>query len=159
TGFFTAAGGTLTFDFGTVAAASAGNIRILYRTTVDNVLANQSGTLLRNSATLEFADPANPTSGITVGPIEPPDPVRVGEPNLEMGKAVTAGATGSDAGDTVSWQVVIANAGDTTAFQVDWRDVLPAGLFQISNARLTTAGGDVFLNGTATPLLSSNLHV
>ena len=85
--------------------------------------------------------------------------MRVGEPNLEMGKVVTAGATGSQAGDTVSWQIVIANTGDTTAFQVDWRDQLPAGLFQISNAQLSTAGGDVFLNGTSTPLLSSNLHV
>ncbi len=158
-GFFTAAGGTLTFDFGTVTAAGAGNIRIVYRTTVENVLTNQSGTLLRNSATLAFADPANPASNLTVGPIQPPEPIRVGEPNLEMGKVITAGATNSQAGDTVSWQIVIGNVGDTTAYQVDWRDVLPAGLFQISNARISTAAGDVFLNGTSTPVLSNSLHV
>ena len=159
-GFFTsAADGTLTFDFETVTAAGAGNILIVYRTTVENVLTNQSGTLLRNTATLTFADPANPTGDLTVAPSQAPEPVRVGEPNLEMGKVVTAGATGSQAGDTVSWEIVIGNTGDTTAFQVDWRDQLPAGLFQISNARLSTAGGDVFLNGTSTPVLSNNLHV
>ena len=129
-GFFTAAGGSLGFDFGTVSAAAPGNIRIVYRAVVENVLANQNGTVLRNTASMTFSNPLDPASDVTVSPIEPPQAVRVGEPNLDMGKRITAGATGAQAGSTVSWEIAIGNTGDTTAFQVDWKDQLPAGLFR-----------------------------
>ena len=67
-----------------------------------------------------------------------------------MAKAITAGAVGSDAGNTVSWRVAVQNAGNTTAYRVNWSDVLPGGLYQISNVAVSTSGGSVYRNGTTT---------
>lgn len=150
--------GTLTFDFGDITVPTAGQITITYATTIDNVLSNQDGVFLDNTATLTFDDPNNPGGTITVGPVTNDTPVRVGEPNLTMTKSITAGAVGSDAGDTVSWEVVIQNTGNTTAYQLDWSDVLPNGLFQITNVAVSTTG-NVFLNGTATPVTTAHAHV
>ncbi len=158
-GFVTVSGNTLILDFGTVTATRAGNINVTYTTTVDNVIGNQDGTLLANDASLAFADPTDPARDISVAPTQTADPVRVGEPNLFMTKNVTAGATGSQAGDTVSFEVSVTNRGNTTAFRLDWTDTLPIGASGITNARLRTQGGDVFLNGTGTSVTSSNLHV
>ena len=147
--FFNQSGNTLTFNFGTITAPSGGNITITYNTIVLNVITNQDGYLPdKNSVTVIFDDPNTPGNTIQVGPVLNNDQVRVGEPNLSMNKTITAGATGSDAGDTVSWQVVIQNTGHTTAYQVNWQDVLPDGLYQISNPGISISGGNVYLNGT-----------
>ena len=76
-----------------------------------------------------------------------------------MTKAITAGAAGSDAGDTIGWEVVIENTGTTVAYQIDWTDVLPNGLDSITNAVLATAGGNVYLNDTTTALTTAHLSV
>jgi fimbrial isopeptide formation D2 family protein/uncharacterized repeat protein (TIGR01451 family) len=163
--FFSQSGDTLSLDFGDLTVPTAGNIVVSYTVTVANVIANQDGTILTNTATLTFDDADNPGSTVTVGPVDNDLSVRVGEPNLEIEKTITAGAVGSQGGDTVSWQVVIRNDGHTTAYQVDWQDVMPdggganQGLEQIGNLTLATSGGDVFLNGTAIPVTVSHLHV
>ncbi len=163
--FFSQSGDTLSLDFGDLSVPTAGNIVVSYTVTVANVIANQDGTILTNTATLNFDDADNPGSTIAVGPVDNDLSVRVGEPNLEIEKTITAGAVGSQGGDTVSWQVVIRNEGHTTAYQLDWQDVMPdggganQGLEQIDNLMLATSGGDVFLNGTTTPVTVSHLHV
>lgn len=156
--FFSQSGPNLQFNFGSLVAPTAGNIEITYDVRVRNILGNQDGTLLGNSATMTFTDPntGNPTS---LGPVSTPDPVRVGEPNLNMTKTVVAGGVGADAGDTVRWRIRIDNVGHTTAYQLDWRDVLPNGLYQISNVTVTPSGGDVFLNGTTTTVNASHVVI
>ncbi|WP_153306071.1 isopeptide-forming domain-containing fimbrial protein [Desulfatiglans anilini] len=155
---------TLTFDFGTITIPTAGAIVIEYQVEVKNEPANQDGKLLTNSAVLSYEDPADPGKTVSLEPVSAQ--VRVGEPNLEIQKIATAGAAGSDAGDTVSWEVTIVNTGSTTAYQVDWKDVLPRdpahpdrGLYLISNLELLTEGAAVFLNGTSTPVTAAHLHV
>jgi uncharacterized repeat protein (TIGR01451 family)/fimbrial isopeptide formation D2 family protein len=153
--FFTQSGNTLTFNFGSLTVPGAGNVVITYDVIVRNILSNQDGVILSNSATLSFTDPV--TMGTrTIGPVSTPDPVRVGEPNLTMWKFVTAGAVGSDAGDTIRWRVTLQNSGHTTAYRLNWRDVLPNGLNMIDNVVVTPLGGDVFLNGTTTALTSAH---
>ena len=158
-GFFSQTGNTLSFNFGNVTATSGATIVITYTTVVQDVITNQDGTILTNTVSMTFDDPNNPGQHLSVGPVVNASPVRVGEPNLTMAKVITAGATGSDAGNTVSWQVQIQNTGHTTAYQVDWRDVLPDGLFQISNVVVATSGGNVFLNNTGTGVVSTDAVV
>ncbi len=124
----------LVFDFGAVtnSAASAQSIVIAYPVRVANVAANQNAVTLTNTATLSFtgAAPPLPTDAATVTVIEP---------DLEIVKTLTAGASGSDAGDTVSFQVVVSNTSPTaTAFRVDLQDPLPPEL-------LGNGGGPFFL--------------
>lgn len=159
-GFFSDNGsGLLTFDFGDITIPTAGDIVITYDVVVDNILANQNNTTLDNSATLTRDDPDMPGMTLTTGPVVTDMPVLVGEPNLEMTKTITAGAIGSEAGDTISWQATVTNNGTTTAYQVDWQDILPTGLEQIANPVLGLSGGNAFLSGTATLLTSTHLHV
>lgn len=157
--FFQQAGSVMNFDFGDIAVSVAGNIAITYDVVVDDILTNQDGTLLFNTVFLEVEDPDDPLNTLVIGPVDNDIPVRVGEPDLEMVKAITAGAVGADAGDTVSWQVQIENAGNTTAFQVDWSDTMPNGLFQIANVAVGVSGANVFLNGTATTVTAGDAVV
>ena len=151
--------GTMVFNFGTITVPTAGNILIEYQADVENVLTNQDGTTLTNSARLTYEDPAYPWQLLDAGPVDNQHPVRVGEPNLDLTKTATAGATGADAGDTVAWQVVIQNTGHTTAYQVDWKDVLPVGLYRISTPQIVVTGGNIYLNGTTTGVASGHLHI
>ncbi len=144
--FFTLAGNVLTLHFGTLTAPTAGNVTVDFNAVVQNVIASQDGTTFTNSATLAFDNPAGGT--ITVGPVTN-NQVRVGEPNLTLAKAISAGSAGSDAGNTVSWRIDLQNTGHTTAYQVNWSDVLPDGLYQITNVGLSISG-QVYLNGTTT---------
>ncbi|RPH86692.1 MAG: isopeptide-forming domain-containing fimbrial protein, partial [Desulfobacteraceae bacterium] len=160
--FFSLAGQNLTLDFGTLTVPTGGNITVDFSVTVQNVSATQDGRTFTNSATLTFDNPAGGT--IVIGPATN-NQVRVGEPNLELSKAITAGAVGADAGNTVSWQVILRNTGNTTAYRVDWRDVLPDGLNRLRNPVVVPNGGNVFLNGTTTvigsgdALISSTMNV
>ncbi len=156
--FFSQSGNVLTFDFGTLSAPNPGNLEITYDVRVRNILANQEGVILGNSATLQFTDP-NTAGTITLGPVSTADPVRVGEPNLTLFKVVLSGGVGADAGDTVRWRVTLQNTGHTPAYQLNWSDALPDGLNQISNVSVTTSGGNVFLNGTTTPVTTAHATV
>ncbi len=153
--FFTLVGNNLTFNFGNITVPTAGNIQIAYTTTVRNVIGNQDNIYLPNTASLNFVNAATGTP-IALGPVTNDLPVRVGEPNLEMQKQVLAGATNADAGDTVSWRVILQNVGHTTAYRLNWNDVMPNGLYQLSNVVVTPSGGNVFLNATNTPVNSTH---
>ncbi|QTD48525.1 isopeptide-forming domain-containing fimbrial protein [Sulfidibacter corallicola] len=145
----------LVFDFGTItnSAAGAQSITIVYEVEVENVLGNQASSTLVNTATATYLNVSTPPSDTAT--------ITVAEANLEITKSITAGATGSDAGDTISYQVVVNNTNATaTAFRVDLEDVLPADLLGANGGSspfftsigITNPGNAVVLNGTATPL-------
>lgn len=165
--FFAQAGNVLTFDFGDLTAPTAGDIVLTYSTTVENVIANQNGVLLVNEADATYDDPNVLGNTLAIGPVTNDEPVRVGEPNLELTKIVVAGAADPDAGETLRWEVVLRNTGATTAFQVDWTDVLPNatapcandGFESISNVTVLPSGGNVFLNGTSTTVSAGDAVV
>ncbi|ABV89179.1 putative outer membrane adhesin like protein [Shewanella pealeana ATCC 700345] len=113
----------LVFDFGSIhnSAAGAQNIAIEIEVEVDNSLANQAGEALTVGASASYDNAsAPPQTNIDINVIEA---------NLSLSKTITAGATGSDAGDTVSYRIVLTNeATDANAYRVALSDVLPAGL-------------------------------
>ncbi len=158
--FFTydAQSGNMTLDFGNVTAQQSGDLIITYSAKVEDIMANQDGTQLVNRVGLTYDDPENPGQSLAVGPVDNQQQVHVGEPNLEISKVITSGATGSDAGDTISWQIQIENVGHTTAYQVNWKDALPDGLYQISNAHVSVTGS-VYLNGTTTQPTDGNIGI
>ncbi len=145
---------TLTWDFGTVDQnPPSGNIVITYDVVVENIMGNQRGTTLVNTAQLTY-------DGGSAGPVS--TTMTVGEPNLYMEKTPQTNPTGIvDAGDSIRFRVQVWNNGVTTAYQVDWKDILPDGLFEIDNGTLglTIVSGDVYLNNTTTSLNSGNLIV
>ncbi|OQX24902.1 MAG: hypothetical protein BWK80_18415, partial [Desulfobacteraceae bacterium IS3] len=157
--FFTndTANSRLIFDFGTIRVAATGNVTVEYQTEVKNIMANQDGTPLPNTATLSYSDPDNPGSPVTLPPVTNPHPVRVGEPDLEIIKELSSGSVGADAGDKVSWRIVIQNTGHVSACQVRWKDILPDGMEQIGNVGVTPSAGNVYLNGTATSVSESDV--
>ena len=146
----------LIFNFGNISVPNSGNIVIEYHCSVDNILSNQDGTNLQNSASLTYNDPNNSGEIVEYGPVS--KNVTVGEPNLEITKEITQGAVGSEAGDNITWRITIANNGHTTAYNVKWNDILPDGLYHISNPQLTLSG-NIYLNGTTTNISLSNVHI
>ncbi len=150
--------GLIRLDFGNVTIQDSGDIIVRYQAEIENIGTNQDGQVLTNQATLNYEDPDNPGQMLSVGPVVSTRQVHVGEPDLEMAKQITAGATGSDAGDTISYRVSIQNTGHTTAYQVAWTDVLPNGLYNISNGHVVV-DGSVFLNGTTNQPSDSDISI
>jgi len=114
----------LVLDFGTVTntAMVARTITVTYEVEVTNILANQNTTMLTNTATLSYTGASMPLPSDTAT-------ITVVEPDLEIVKTITAGASGSDAGDTISYQLAVSNTAPiASAYRVDLRDVLPADL-------------------------------
>ena len=147
---------TVSFDFGTnFATPTAGAVSFDFTAVVCNLLSNQSGQTLANNASATYANPAGGT--ITASIANPPPTITVGEPNLTVNKAITAGATGGTAGSTVGFSIVINNTGTTTAQQISLNEVLPNNkLGNITAVTLATAGAGAFVNGTATAASAAN---
>ena len=143
---------TLTWNFGDIHKdAPAATILITYDVQILNVAGNQDGTPLPNTATLYYGSvPSTDTANASIS---------VGEPNIYMEKTPQTTAAGLDAGDSLRYRVEFWNNGNTTAYRSNWSDVLPDGLFQIQNQALTIVTAGVYLNGTATPIGTSNLAV
>ena len=143
---------TLTWDFGNIHKdAPAGTIVVTYDVQVENVIGNQDGTLLTNTATLSYG--SGPST------IQDSASITVGEPNLYMEKTPQTSAAGLDAGDALRYRVEFWNNGHTTAYRVNWSDVLPTGLFQIQNTALTVVSGSVVQTGTASAITGTDLTV
>ncbi len=149
-------GQDLQFDFGDATATAPGSLRVRYSAFVDNVLSNQDGTVLRNSAVATYVD-AITGSTVSVAAGSNAE-IRVGEPNLSMTKTVLAGEVGSDAGDPIDYLVIVSNEGSVDARNVEIRDILPAGLAQITGVTVTTFG-PVVLEGTSTQVTASNVQI
>ena len=114
----------LVFSFGEV--INSGNqshtITIDYQVEVENVLDNQDNSLLINQASLAY-------TGVTQPPPADTATIRLVEPNLMMEKLITAGAAGSDAGDTITYQLSLRNTNSVaTAHRVELENLLPQGL-------------------------------
>lgn len=150
------AGQVVTFDFGTVTGTAAGRLAVVYRAVVTNVPGNQRDAVLVNAATLSYFDV--PTGAMVSVEAANPPAISVAEPNLEIAKTVEAGAVGADAGDEITFRIVIENLGNATAHRVDLRDLLPDGLQQIAGATVLTSG-QVRIDGTLAPVTTAHARV
>jgi len=123
---------TVEFDFGDVVVSgvtdseSSGvldttTFTITYDVLVDDVASNESGDLLTNTAT---ADSDNQP------PATDPETVELVEPELNITKKVTSNTAEIEAGDTVTYEIVVSHTMGSTAdaFDLDLSDNLPAEL-------------------------------
>ena len=153
----------LVLDFGTItnSASTSQVITIDVDVVVDNILDNQNGTTLEAKAELGYDGASTPIPSAL-------ETVTVIEANLDIQQTITAGATGSDAGDTISYQTVITNTStDATAYSVDLASLIDAGLLgapdgtgsgnAFSNIVLTNTSDLVVLESSNTPVTDANL--
>ncbi|QHJ11867.1 hypothetical protein FX988_02103 [Paraglaciecola mesophila] len=153
----------LVLDFGTItnSASTSQVITIDVDVVVDNILDNQNGTTLEAKAELGYDGASTPIPSAL-------ETVTVIEANLDIQQTITAGATGSDAGDTISYQTIITNTStDATAYSVDLASLIDAGLLgapdgtgsgnAFSNIVLTNTSDLVVLESSNTPVTDANL--
>jgi|GEM_PF-711832 len=133
-------GNVRTFTFGDVTTTAdnvGGNNTFLVRVTaqVADISGNQGAgspgvaTTFSNTATLQYTDGTTPGTTTVTDPTTP-GPITVVEPVLAIDKTITTPTTNIDAGDTVTYQIVINHTGASTAdaFDLNLSDDLPAGL-------------------------------
>ncbi|MFN8499639.1 MAG: isopeptide-forming domain-containing fimbrial protein [Anaerolineae bacterium] len=130
-------GQKLTFSLGDVTNSDTNNavaetITIAYPVVVLNVAGNQAGTTLTNSAVVSW-------TGGSIPAMSAP-PVTVIEPTLTVSK--TASPTSGDAGDTITFSIVVSNPGpnSTDAYDVAVSDLIPTGLTYVAGSLQNTAG-------------------
>ena len=115
-----------------------------------NETSNQDGTTLANSYELSIDGTTSTSPSVFA---------EIAEPQLTLTSVITPTPVDNrlDPTPTFSWDITLANAGSATAFQIDsdgggnWELVLPVGVENITGLSITLVG-DVFLNGTATPV-------
>ena len=117
-------GQNLNWDFDDVPSnAASRTLTITYTAVVDDVVGNQQGTTLTNSASNRWCTidtEVCPPAG-TVSPPPVTTDVSVTEPNLTVDKDV-AGETGDsdqlnvEPGDSFSYSITVTNSGNTTAY-------------------------------------------
>lgn len=152
----------LVFDFGTItnSAVTAQNITVEIEVEADNILANQDTTQLSTTVSLDY-------DGVTLPKPSTNTTITIVEANVGLTKTITAGATGSDAGDTISYQVDLTNSSVTgTAYRVSLVDVLPEELLgspdgtgsgiNFTNITLTNTSDLAVITGTSTPLATGD---
>lgn len=119
-------GGSLTVDLGTVTNTDnvgGGTITMVYRVVALDVISNQQGTTLTNSAKLTYTN----GQGASSSPTPATANVVVVEPNLNVTKSASSPSV--DADDLLTYTIQIAHDSvSTAAHDVDLRDVIPAGL-------------------------------
>jgi uncharacterized repeat protein (TIGR01451 family)/fimbrial isopeptide formation D2 family protein len=133
----TVAGQYVVFDLGSITNAARSNgtpetITITYRAVVLNVGSNVRGAAMHNGATFAWA-------GGTAGAATPD--VRVVEPMMTVAKSASPG--NGDAGDTITFSVLISNPLDgfgSDAYDAVWKDAIPSGLTYVADS-LHAAGG------------------
>lgn len=156
----TSSGRIATFDFGTITNTDTNNavdetIQVTFRAVVLNVVGNQSGTQLGNTAQIRWTNPnngSNKTSSST-----PSQKITVVEPALEINKTVSVnghGGTG-EANEPVSYAIKLTNPSALAAYEVDITDPLP---FLAGSGSLILAPS-VILNDSAGILPADYLQV
>ncbi len=117
-------GHTITFDFGSIVNADNDNsvaetITISYQVVVLNVIGNQQGTTLDNSAVLSW-------SGGSLPPVSA-SAIAVVEPSITPTKTVTVNGAGNtgDAGDVVQYTITLRNNSGADAYDATFSDSLP----------------------------------
>ena len=133
--------GTLALDFdditinvGAVGAVGgdANKFVIRVNATVTNVITNQETVTRTNTARLLFSDPDTAANtSATAGDVTITDPtnnttITIVEPTLGIVKTVDNSA--ADAGDTLTYTLVISNSSGQTAYDVNLQDILDANL-------------------------------
>ena len=139
-------GQTVTLGLGNVVNTNADNgmsetITLTYRAVVLNVLANQQGTNLNNSAVVSWTGGALPAVSSTQ--------IGVVEPNVTTTKTATVGASGTvgDAGDAIQYVITLRNNSGQAAYDVTVSDSLP----------LRSGTGSLIVNPTFTVVDTAGL--
>ncbi|MCO8124320.1 isopeptide-forming domain-containing fimbrial protein [Stieleria sp. TO1_6] len=120
-------GTDLTIDFGdtlTTADNNANNNSFLVRVDarVLNVIGNQDGVTLTNTANVEYTNPNNGTTDLATNSVD----ITLIEPNLIVEKSINSPTTAPDAGDVIQYQVEIRHDGSSSdAFEVMFEDLAP----------------------------------
>ncbi|TMO83078.1 Ig-like domain-containing protein [Pseudoalteromonas spongiae] len=143
----------IVLDFGAItnSATTSQTVTIAVQLIVDNVIANQNGLELGADASLSYQGVSLPAPASSAT-------VTVVEPNLLVEQTIIAGATGSDAGDSIAYQTVLTNtATQSTAYQVALTDLFPEELLGapdgsgsgavFESIMLTNTTADVVLSG------------
>jgi large repetitive protein len=133
---------TINFTFGTLSniiggSASANSITVEVQAIVDPAATGPAnGAVIFNNATLSYS---NGTTTVTVTDATPPS-VTVIEPILLIDKTVNTST--ADAGDIVTFTVVISHAASSTAAAQDilLADLIPSGLQFIAGSVTSTSG-------------------
>ncbi len=147
-------GSSLDFDFGTITNANRDNtvdetITIVYRAVVLDVIGNQAGTTLGNSATLTWSTGA-------LGPVSAPDLTLI-EPAIAIDK--NASPTNADAGDTISYTINVTSPNNpqaANAMDVLVSDTIPVGMSYVAGSlgTGTCATAPTTLNDSGAPVLN-----
>jgi uncharacterized repeat protein (TIGR01451 family)/fimbrial isopeptide formation D2 family protein len=149
-------GQTLTFNLGNVTnsdtnSSAADTIVVDIRAVVLNLTGNTSGTTLVNQAQAFWNAGANSTA------LASSEAVTVIEPTLTVTK--TASPTTGQAGDTITYTIVVSNpsAGTnrTDAYNVTLEDVVPTGMTYVPGSWQNTAGTAPTTISAAGPLAAT----
>jgi LPXTG-site transpeptidase (sortase) family protein len=143
TNFFSLSGQLMTLDFNTLtstASTSANNrtVTIAFDVTVDNVVANQSGTSFTNSATLTYDNP-NAVGSLTITDAAPA--VSIIEPVLTVSKSPSTITPLYNSTFTYTLTVSHTAASNASAYDLVVTDTLPAGLTGLTNIIVTSTDG------------------
>lgn len=122
-------GDDVRFEFGDVVTTgdnNPGNNRFLIQVAVRvlNEIGNVQGTVLANTARMEYT---NPNDGSTTQLNTGPRNLSLVEPQITLLKSVVP-TSGIEAGDTLTYTLQISNTGASTAYDVFVEDQIPAGL-------------------------------
>jgi len=118
--------------------------------------AGSTGTLLNNSAEMEFTDLSGATNYST-GP-DSADEIEVVEPDLEVDKSVAIDGVG-DAGDAVTYTITIEHSADSEsdAYDVSLSDVLPSAV-DFSTVNFAT-GSNINITDSNSVLTSADFEI
>ena len=126
TDFFEIVGSLYRFAFGEVNASESSNLTLHYDVLVANILSNQSGTTLDNSAELHKLDP---DTGACLLLDSDSTTVTVGEPYIVLDKHILSSTAGLTNGEEVDFQIDVSNTGNQTAFGLEIADVVVPSVF------------------------------
>ena len=126
--------GTLNFDLGWINATQSGTLFLDYYGFVENVLSNQNGVTLTNTANMYFADPQNPGNYLNGGSSNAT--ATVVEPNLQVTK--TSSKTNLNTGEQFTYNVTVKHTATSTAdaYDVQVVDTLPYGLTYVTGSEV-----------------------
>ncbi len=133
---------TATFPFDNIVNTNTDNavaetITIIYTVLVQDVAGNTSGGLRNNAAVLSY------TGGTAA--VNAPN-VTLQEPNLTINKTVNP--ISADAGDTITYTMVIANTGTSMAYDAIASDALSSPFLNLNTGSVTTTQGVITTGNT-----------
>ncbi|MCE7699578.1 MAG: DUF11 domain-containing protein, partial [Methanobacterium paludis] len=148
--------GTLNFDLGWINATQSGTIYLDYYGLVENVLSNQNGVTLTNTASIYFTDIQNPGNYLSGGSSNVT--ATVIKPNLQVTK--TASKTNLNTGEQFTYTVTVKHTTSSTADAYDIKvvDTLPSGLTYVTASEVLPSTWSLTVSGNTltftSPLLT-----